>query len=87
MRINPYYLSLIKQKGDPIWLQAIPDKRELEDKERLESPLAEEAQSPVPNLTHRYLNGMKKAGGCTIMKENFFLSRPKMNVYGVYKGL
>lgn len=20
-RINPYYLSLIRQKGDPIWLQ------------------------------------------------------------------
>lgn len=54
MRINPYYLSLIKKKGDPIWLQAIPDKRELEDREGLDDPLAEEAQSPVPNLTHRY---------------------------------
>ena len=25
MRINPYYLSLIKKKDDAIWKQAIPD--------------------------------------------------------------
>jgi lysine 2,3-aminomutase len=54
MRINPYYLSLIKEPGDPLWLQAIPDPRELDDSEGIEDPLNEEQQSPVPNLTHRY---------------------------------
>src|SRR3989304_4640745 len=29
-RINPYYLSLIKYPGDPIWLQCVPDKAGLE---------------------------------------------------------
>jgi len=31
MRIAPYYLSLIKEVGDPIWRQCVPDPRELED--------------------------------------------------------
>ena len=31
IRINPYYLSLIRHQGDPIWLQCVPDTRELED--------------------------------------------------------
>ncbi len=54
MRINPYYLSLIKEKGDPIWKQAVPDISELNDAYGLDDPLCEEEQSPVPNLTHRY---------------------------------
>jgi lysine 2,3-aminomutase len=53
-RINPYYLSLIRYPGDPIWLQCIPDKVELEDFDALDDPLMEEAMSPVPNITHRY---------------------------------
>ena len=31
IRINPYYLSLIRYPGDPIWLQCIPDGKELEE--------------------------------------------------------
>jgi len=54
MRINPYYLSLIKEPNDPLWLQAVPDFRELNDPLGLEDPLNEEEQSPVPNITHRY---------------------------------
>jgi lysine 2,3-aminomutase len=54
MRINPYYLGLIKETNDSIWLQAIPDFRELHDPLGLEDPLKEEEQSPVPNITHRY---------------------------------
>jgi lysine 2,3-aminomutase len=54
MRINPYYLSLIHQVGDPIWKQAIPDARELHDSACHVDPLDEENQSPVPNLVHRY---------------------------------
>ena len=38
-RINPYYLSLIRYPGDPIWLQCVPDKIELEDVDALEDPL------------------------------------------------
>lgn len=33
MRINPYYLGLIKEKGDAIWQQAIPDISEIQDAE------------------------------------------------------
>lgn len=54
IRINPYYLSLIRYPGDPIWLQCIPDKIELEDDNAPEDPLNEDADSPVPSITHRY---------------------------------
>lgn len=54
MRVNPYYFSLVKYKGDPIWKQCIPDIKELQDVEGLEDPLCEERDSPVPGLTHRY---------------------------------
>ncbi len=54
LRINHYYLGLIQKPGDPIWKQAVPDVRELHDPEGLVDPLAEEAYSPVPNITHRY---------------------------------
>jgi lysine 2,3-aminomutase len=54
MRINPYYLGLIKRPGDPLWKQVVPDEKELMDTEGMEDPLAEEKYSPVPNVTHRY---------------------------------
>jgi lysine 2,3-aminomutase len=54
IRINPYYLSLIRYPGDPIWLQCIPDSKELEEDGLLEDPLAEDAHSPVPSIVHRY---------------------------------
>jgi len=54
MRINPYYLGLIKEKGDPFWLQAVPDIREITDQDGFEDPLDEEGLSPVPGLTHKY---------------------------------
>ncbi len=53
MFINPYYLSLIETKGDPIYKQCIPDILELDEK-GLSDPLNEENLSPVPGLTHRY---------------------------------
>ena len=53
-RINPYYFSLIRYPGDPIWLQCVPNKAELEDFDADEDPLMEDAMSPVPNITHRY---------------------------------
>lgn len=54
MRINPYYLSLIQEVGDPLWRQAIPQPAELADTICISDPLAEEDLSPVPNLVHKY---------------------------------
>ena len=54
MRINPYYLSLIKKPGDPLWRQAVPDALELDDTVCMEDPLNEENLSPVTNLVHKY---------------------------------
>jgi lysine 2,3-aminomutase len=54
MRVNPYFLNLIKEKNDPLWLQAIPDEMELQDIVCQEDPLDEENLSPVPNLVHKY---------------------------------
>ncbi|MBU0675288.1 MAG: KamA family radical SAM protein [Proteobacteria bacterium] len=54
MRINPYYLGLIRHPGDPLWLQSIPDPIELDDRICPEDPLEEENLSPVPNLVHKY---------------------------------
>jgi lysine 2,3-aminomutase len=54
MRINPYYLGLIREPGDPIWRQAVPDPLELADTVCQEDPLDEENRSPVPNLVHKY---------------------------------
>ena len=54
MRINPYYLSLIRRPGDPLWRQAVPDPAELADDAGTQDPLCEELLSPVPGLIHRY---------------------------------
>ena len=54
MRINPYYLSLIKNPRDPMGLQAIPDIRELSTELQSSDPLSEVPQSPVSCLIHRY---------------------------------
>jgi len=55
MRINSYYLSLIKEKGDPIWNQAIPNKEEIEFRKLgVNDPLGEEEYCPVKGLIHRY---------------------------------
>lgn len=56
-RVNPYYASLIKERGDPIWLQSIPDIRELDEVSYLKAnPLQEtgELYHPTKNLIHRY---------------------------------
>lgn len=54
IRINPYYLSLIKDKGGPLYRQIVPDPAELEDNCGMSDPLAEEGDSPVPGIVHRY---------------------------------
>ena len=54
MRINPYYLQLIREKGDPLYNQAVPCIQEIAAREGYEDPLNEEGLSPVPGLTHKY---------------------------------
>lgn len=54
MRINPYYLGLIRKPHDPLWKQAVPDLLELSDKICIADPLAEDNLSPVPLLVHKY---------------------------------
>ncbi len=57
--VNSYYLSLIKEKNDPIYKQCIPSIDELKDTFGEEDPLHEESENQerknVPSLlTHRY---------------------------------
>jgi len=55
VRINPYFLSLVKHPGDPIGRQVIPDVRELDENgDAQNDPFREVCQSPVDNLVHRY---------------------------------
>ena len=54
VRINPYYLSLIRKKHDPVWIQAVPDENELHCERQSGDPCGENEQSPVPGLIHRY---------------------------------
>lgn len=54
MRINPYYLDLIRKHGAPLMKQAVPDPLELLDHVCMEDPLNEEHLSPVSNIVHKY---------------------------------
>ena len=58
LSITPYYLSLIdidNLDNDPIFRQSFPDPAELRiASEDMTDPLAEDRDSPVPSITHRY---------------------------------
>ncbi len=54
--INSYIAAMLKEPGDPLWRQFIPDGAEIEDTSGMIDPLAEDTCSPVPNITHRYPN-------------------------------
>ncbi len=54
LRINSYYARLLRQPGDPLWRQAVPDPAEINDTICMPDPLGEENLSPVPNLVHKY---------------------------------
>ncbi len=58
MSITPYYLSLINPKdvrNDPVFKQCFPSPSELiVEKCEMEDPLAEDRDSPVEGVTHRY---------------------------------
>jgi lysine 2,3-aminomutase len=53
-RISPAMVDLIQAPGDPIWRQYVPDLLELEVVDGVLDSLNEDADSPVPNITHRY---------------------------------
>lgn len=58
LSITPYYLSLIDTddyRNDPFFKQSFPSPSELViDKYEMKDPLAEDKDSPVPGITHRY---------------------------------
>lgn len=58
LSITPYYLSLIDTsdyRNDPVFKQSFPSPMELTvSKCDMEDPLAEDKDSPVPGITHRY---------------------------------
>src|SRR5262245_30767897 len=54
MRITPSALEQIKSVGDPICNQYIPTVQELDVVDGIVDSLNEDADSPVPNITHRY---------------------------------
>ena len=53
-RISPAMVDLIQSPGDPIWQQYVPTVQELDVRDGLVDSLEEDANSPVPNITHRY---------------------------------
>ena len=54
LRITPAALAQIKEVGDPFWRQYVPTGEENEVHDGMIDSLDEDADSPVPNLTHRY---------------------------------
>jgi len=54
MRITPAALDLIDAPGSPMWQQYVPSVQELDVVDGVIDSLDEDADSPVPNITHRY---------------------------------
>jgi lysine 2,3-aminomutase len=54
IQITPYYASLIKNRGDGLWRQMVPDPAELREHTGEADPLLEDEDSPVPGIVHRY---------------------------------
>src|SRR3990170_4552517 len=53
-RISPAMVDLIKSPDDPMWRQYVPTVQELDVRDGIVDSLNEDADSPVPNITHRY---------------------------------
>ena len=54
LRITPEMLNLMKEPDGPIWRQYVPTAAENEVVDGIVDSLGEDADSPVPNITHRY---------------------------------
>src|SRR3954452_22968889 len=53
-RISPAMVDIIKSPDDPIWRQSVPTAEELDVRNGIVASLNEDADSPVPNITHSY---------------------------------
>src|ERR1043165_7743800 len=54
LRLTPAVLAQIQKPGDAFWRQYVPTPAENEIVDGIVDSLDEDADSPVPNLTHRY---------------------------------
>jgi lysine 2,3-aminomutase len=54
LRITPAALQFIRRPGDAFWNQYVPTPQENQVHDGIVDSLSEDADSPVPNLTHRY---------------------------------
>jgi lysine 2,3-aminomutase len=54
IQITPYYADLIKERGDAMWRQLVPDPAELKENTGETDPLQEDRDSPVQSIVHRY---------------------------------
>jgi lysine 2,3-aminomutase len=54
LKVNSYLLSMMQSADDPLGRQFIPHPDELRDADAPLDPLAEEQQSPAPQVIHRY---------------------------------
>ena len=54
LRITPAALETIERAGDAFWRQYVPTPEENEVLDGIADSLGEDADSPVPNITHRY---------------------------------
>jgi lysine 2,3-aminomutase len=54
LRITPEVLPLVREPGDPFWRQYVPTPQENDVVDGIVDSLGEDADSPVPNITHRY---------------------------------
>lgn len=54
LRITPAAAQFIEEKGDRFWNQYVPTPEELNIEDGIVDALSEDADSPVPNITHRY---------------------------------
>ncbi|MEG6615671.1 glutamate 2,3-aminomutase [Peptococcaceae bacterium 1198_IL3148] len=53
--ISPYYLSLLQYNlADPLWMQSVPSRLELQNDFGTDDPMGEEFTSPAPCITRRY---------------------------------
>ncbi len=92
IKVSRHFFNLIKEKGDPLYKQVIPDSAELV--ECATDPLNEDADSPVSNLVHRYpdrcllLVAHECASYCRFCTRKRKVGDPmKINIDGVKAGI
>ncbi len=93
LRITPHYLSLLREPGDPLWKQVVPDIQELEERGLSDDPLNEEVFSPVPGIVHRYgdralfLVAGQCASYCRFCTRKRLVGRTRVSFSEVFAGI